>query len=301
MRLLFSIAIAICLASGFVAQTKQDNQPISAGVVNAKALSLPQPDYPANVPRLGGTIQVQVLIDETGKVMSAKAVSGLENVSLRDAAKAAALKATFSPTLLKGKPVRVTGVITYNFAVDKSDEDKLEVMSLAAFLVVVGSSASDLPTLKDMMAEDDPFKDDFAEFPRFGADLKPLLLLQQLTLDNRLELIVRVISSIRSRLNPSDKWQFEVGKNLGEILGPIMNQAASQGVHFDLTTIDDVHIKLNLNNLRDLTQNPPTDFPDEVLRKLKTLSALGARASLKNTKDFEELYTDLDQLADLIP
>jgi hypothetical protein len=301
MRLLLSIAIVIFLAGGCVAQTRRDNQPISDGVLNKKALSLPQPDYPVDLPRLGGMIRIQVLIDETGKVVSAKAVSGLENVSLRAAAESAALKATFSPTLLYGKPVRVSGVITYNFVAVKSDEDKLEVMSLAAFLIVVGSSASDLVTLKDMMDEREFFKDDFAEFPRFAEDLKPLMLLQQLPIDKRLELIVRVISSIRSRLNESDKWQFEVGKNLGEMLGPIMTQAASEGAHFDVTAIDAVHIKVNLNNLRDLTQKPPPDFPDEVLKKLKALSALGARESLKNTKDFEEFYTDLDALADLIP
>jgi Gram-negative bacterial TonB protein C-terminal len=63
---------------------------------------------------LGGhTVLVQVLIDEEGNVIAAKALEGhplLQAVSV-----AAAREAKFSPTLLEGEPVKVTGVIQYNF------------------------------------------------------------------------------------------------------------------------------------------------------------------------------------------
>jgi protein TonB len=58
-------------------------------------------------------VVVQVVIDENGRVISAQAVSGhplLQAVSV-----AAARNARFSPTKLSGQPVKVTGVITYNF------------------------------------------------------------------------------------------------------------------------------------------------------------------------------------------
>lgn len=60
-----------------------------------------------------GTVVVQVTIDETGKVVKARAVSG-ERL-LHEASVDAARRAKFSPTLLCGEAVKVTGIITYNF------------------------------------------------------------------------------------------------------------------------------------------------------------------------------------------
>ena len=89
--------------------------PISGGVLNGKAISLPKPAYPpiARQAHASGTVVVQVTIDENGNVISARAVSGhplLQAVSV-----GAARGARFSPTKLSGQPVKVTGVITYNF------------------------------------------------------------------------------------------------------------------------------------------------------------------------------------------
>ncbi|HEY0378471.1 MAG TPA: energy transducer TonB [Pyrinomonadaceae bacterium] len=89
--------------------------PISGGVLNGKAISLPKPPYPAiaKAARASGTVTVQVTIDESGKVISARAVGG--HPLLQQAAVQAAYGARFSPTQLSGQPVKVTGVITYNF------------------------------------------------------------------------------------------------------------------------------------------------------------------------------------------
>lgn len=91
---------------------------ISGGVLNGKAISLPKPPYPpiAKQARASGTVVVQVLIDERGNVVSARAVSG--HPLLQAAAAAAARGAKFSPTKLSGKPVKVSGVITYNFTLE---------------------------------------------------------------------------------------------------------------------------------------------------------------------------------------
>lgn len=88
---------------------------VSGGVLNGMATSLPKPPYPAEakVSRAGGSVSIQVLIDETGKVIFACAVSGPK--ILQPGTESAAYQATFTPTLLEGKPVRVSGVITYNF------------------------------------------------------------------------------------------------------------------------------------------------------------------------------------------
>jgi protein TonB len=89
--------------------------PISGGVLNGKAISLPKPAYPAiaRSAHASGTVVVQVTIDENGRVISAAAVSG--HPLLRGVAVQAARGARFSPTKLSGQPVKVTGVITYNF------------------------------------------------------------------------------------------------------------------------------------------------------------------------------------------
>lgn len=92
-----------------------ERAPISGGVLNGKAVYLPVPEYPAIAAQAhaAGNVTVQVLIDEFGNVISAHAVSGhplLQAVSV-----AAARQARFSPTSLMGEPVKVNGVIVYNF------------------------------------------------------------------------------------------------------------------------------------------------------------------------------------------
>ncbi len=88
---------------------------IRGGVINGKAISLPRPDYPmeAKAQRVQGTVSVEVIIDEDGKVISARAVSG--PVLLRDASERAARKARFSSTKLSGLAVKVSGVVNFNF------------------------------------------------------------------------------------------------------------------------------------------------------------------------------------------
>jgi len=88
---------------------------VSQTVLLSRAISLPKPNYPpmAKQIRLQGSVNVQVFIDETGRVISAKAISG--HPLLVPEAQRAATQARFSPTLIGDTPVKVSGVITYNF------------------------------------------------------------------------------------------------------------------------------------------------------------------------------------------
>ena len=81
-------------------EPKKDPPVVSGGVVNGKAKFLAQPVYPAAAKqvRASGKVEVQVLIDESGRVVSASIVSG--NPLLRDSALSAARKSTFVPTKL---------------------------------------------------------------------------------------------------------------------------------------------------------------------------------------------------------
>ncbi|MBD0369419.1 MAG: TonB family protein [Pyrinomonadaceae bacterium] len=89
---------------------------VSGGVLNKKALSLPKPKYPdkAQAQGITGSVVVQVTVDEEGRVIAAKAITG--NTELQGAAEEAARKARFAPTKSEGQPARVTGVLVYNFA-----------------------------------------------------------------------------------------------------------------------------------------------------------------------------------------
>lgn len=88
---------------------------ISKGVITSDAISLPKPAYPPIAVQAGarGRVSVQVLIDEHGKVIHAQAISG--HPLLTASAVRAAYQARFSPTLLSGEPVKVSGVINYDF------------------------------------------------------------------------------------------------------------------------------------------------------------------------------------------
>jgi TonB family protein len=124
---------------------EKDSKIVNGGVINGKAVSLPKPEYPdeAKKANVGGTATVQVIIDEEGNVTSASVVSGIKNVDktdepetvaeteeapekklLYESAEKAAKEAKFAPTLLSGKPVRVRGVIVYNFVAGTDADGK---------------------------------------------------------------------------------------------------------------------------------------------------------------------------------
>ena len=88
---------------------------ISGGVLNGKAISKPAPAYPpiARAARAQGNVVVRIVVDEQGNVISASPISG--HPLLQQAAANAVRQWRFSPTLLSGQPVKVTGVVTVNF------------------------------------------------------------------------------------------------------------------------------------------------------------------------------------------
>ena len=88
---------------------------VSLGVIESKVIRKAVPPYPelAKRARASGPVTVQILLDEQGRVISARATGG--HPLLRPAAEQAAYQTRFSPTLLSNQPVKVSGVITFNF------------------------------------------------------------------------------------------------------------------------------------------------------------------------------------------
>ena len=95
--------------------TPQTDGPITGGVLNSRALEMPAPIYPnaAKQKHIRGTVKVDVVIDEQGKVISARATDGPKE--LREAAVEAAKKARFNPTRLHGALIKTTGTLVYKF------------------------------------------------------------------------------------------------------------------------------------------------------------------------------------------
>ena len=84
-------------------------------VLKGTATKKVQPEYPraALSERLAGRVLIKVLIDENGWVIEAKRLCGPD--LLVPASEIAASKWEFSPTVQKGNPIKVQGVLTFNF------------------------------------------------------------------------------------------------------------------------------------------------------------------------------------------
>jgi TonB family protein len=94
---------------------KPEGEIIVVSPLCGKAISLPKPRYPKEVKdaKISGVVQVDVVIDEMGRVTWAQAATGhplLQGVSRR-----AACRARYSPTRISGRPVKTGTSITYNF------------------------------------------------------------------------------------------------------------------------------------------------------------------------------------------
>jgi len=88
---------------------------VQGGILNGRAVKLVKPIFPTEAQQAGasGTVTVKIVFDEQGNVIWARAISG--HPLLRTACEDAALQSTFPPLKLSGQPVRVTGVVLYNF------------------------------------------------------------------------------------------------------------------------------------------------------------------------------------------
>lgn len=82
---------------------------VDVNTLGQTALRLPKPMYTG----FPGVATVRVLISESGEVISAGTVRG--HPRLHATSRMAACEAQFPPTLVEGKPIKVTGLITYEY------------------------------------------------------------------------------------------------------------------------------------------------------------------------------------------
>lgn len=185
---------------------------ISAGVVNGKTINLVMPAYPqsARATNVYGVVQVQILIDETGAVILAEAISG--HLLLQGAAVRAASESKFSPMTISGEPVRVNGIIIYNFI--PNQWNWLEI----GYAINGYSSYYKLKNLCDL------FPSDFSEEAKllkqfYTRDSSETDFSEVEETENESNILESIIASIRVKLSDDEKssWLFSVGLTLGKI------------------------------------------------------------------------------------
>jgi TonB family protein len=281
MHKLFLINL-VALCAVFTVSAQNSSAPIAAkplapkivskGVINGSAISLPKPIYPEAIRAegTGGQVNVQVTIDEQGNVISAVAQSGPD--LLKVAATEAALQAKFTPTLLAGQPVKVSGIIVYNFQARSYEE---QIMMMGAGMVI------NMPGTFDPESEDKVNPEELLEtFPGLGKELEPLNTLAELTPEKRKTVIDSVSAAIKKSLSGSDAWQFAAGENLGNISAEFMRMAEDENF-----VPDGAKIKKNLTALKASLSNAPAEFPVPVLNKLKSLAELADMDNFRTMSD----------------
>lgn len=91
-----------------------------------EAIKKVEPVFPpiAKAARASGAVKIEVTIDEAGKVVDARVVSG--HPLLRDSALTAARQWEFKPAKVSGKTAKVSGILTLNFVLDGDKKSETE-------------------------------------------------------------------------------------------------------------------------------------------------------------------------------
>ncbi len=301
-----------------VKSSSVEGKSISRGVLNGSATSLAKPSYPAAARAVGaeGAVNVQVTIDENGDVISATAISG--HPLLQQASVQAARASKFSPTLLQGQPVRVTGVIVYNFLMPLTFTQigyELSLAEKSKFLnrfrySSMGASfpqnwveeKEDLKNIDSYLTSKDIKGEILQPIPKVATD-KSASMYKGLTvkgsvatdsatsidgykLDSEsIEIIRQLQSKIENRLSPNEKliWSFKLGMVLGDLRGEFENSEKTQA---------------NLTALNQLGQNAPSGISDLVLMKIKEITE-SAQQSSTDTDANEKLKTQIENLRNI--
>ena len=101
-----------------------EQKPPQVGDLMNRLQDQPLPQYPAlaRVAGISGEVVIQVILDETGQVISARIIGGPP--VLGEAAMEAAYRARLVPVEKDGKPIKVTGYLTYKFQPESAQANK---------------------------------------------------------------------------------------------------------------------------------------------------------------------------------
>ncbi|HEX8195183.1 MAG TPA: TonB family protein [Pyrinomonadaceae bacterium] len=283
---LFSLLFAVLFSVVFV--SAQENRPlpktISGGVLNSKATNLVKPAYPAAAKAVNaeGAVNVQVTIGENGDVISAMAVSG--HPLLRDASVQAARESKFSPTLLSGTPVKVTGVVVYNFVAGDSKHKTQIYMLLGTMLRTLQTENSD--------AESDGMLSDWSkEMPADLTDERAKLSALPKDESEKRQAMRNLTGSLKTKLSGAEAWYFELGENLAAVMLQIREPKTKRE-----RTPDETILRTHLLKIRDLATAPPPDSSPAVLDSIKPLAALADKSDITGKDSVKLMVEAFDKI-----
>ena len=315
MNRLVTIALSFVIGLGFgdssvAAQDKAAPKMIHGGILNGKATSLPKPSYPAEAraARVSGTVKVQVLISETGDVVSATAIDGppvLQAVSVE-----AARLAKFSPTTLSGAPVKVAGVITYNFVLDSppamgSEKGLLGQIPIAEreSIWAVGMffsfiQVADAEVIR-MMGDEQEFNDLLKNLPQEVSEdvavYKPVLeKIKSADYGVRAEAAREFLKLVRQEFNQEQNWQVDAGEQVGFLMAEMLRQKlqyVKTGVAFDTNIL-----RSHLRRLSDLINSAPAGVSPASKKKFSKVAVFAEDANLGTDARLEALMIALSPL-----
>jgi TonB family protein len=277
------------------AQTDAPNDPkiISGGVLNGKATKLVKPPYPkeAKEARADGPVLIQVTVDEEGNVISASAVNG--HPLLLAVSEQAARASKFAPTKLQDQPVRVRGVIVYNFVNSKSFvqigyelalAEKTSTPEVFPTASIVGNLPRDWKEeIADIYKLSSYSTEKLAENKKNDAapqaSVKPNEAVNEgrilkssstgavdtytFTLSNQspeaVEILKNLQIKIEKRLSADEKrrWYFQIGRMLGSIAAE---------------SHDSEKLRSHLLDFNRLLKDAPSDMPESEIKKLREIA-----------------------------
>jgi len=234
---------------------------------------------------------VQVTIDENGNVISASAVSG--HPLLRQAAEQAARQAVFKPTLLSDQPVKVTGVIVYNFVPTKSPAN--ENAPLWAF----GMTLSFLQTADSALINEIRNEKELNEIltemasdaPTEWATEKPLFdKLAKSTGEERRQIAGELLGSIKNQITDKGKWQIEIGEHLGITMTELVKHIKKLNSNGE---VNESVLRMSLQKIKDSLLAAPPETSPELVKNFKSVADFADAPELSS-------HIALSQLAEAI-
>lgn len=282
----------------------QDKKPlnINTGAINRKATSLVKPAYPpaAKAVRASGAVHVQVLIDEQGNVVSAAAVSG--HPLLRAASVQAARESKFVPTLLQDQPVKVSGIIVYNFVGDdltaaqigfalgaaelspelKSDtpvyqiafsipDERTEAKAEAAKLQakqnqVAAKKHQESQEQTNQISADNQSNSAERQGVQYARRSRVAGVVSEEVKESHTEIIGNLINFLKNGYAGNGKsWEFLLGLKLGKLQAQLTDESA---------------LRANLNELNAMAQTAPASVSSDLVNSLKTITSIADKVEI---------------------
>ena len=293
-KLYIFLVLIISVSTGISAQTPQVTpKPISGGVLNGKAIKLEKPEYPAAAMavKASGTVSVQVLVSETGNIVSASAVSG--HPLLRQAAEQAALASAFAPTTLSGQPVKVSGIIVYNFVPAKSEE--VPIWGIGMFLSFLEKAD---PELIQMIGDEKELSGILTEManniPPELASEKPLIdKLAKSNEADRQTTAGELNRSLRKHFNQSELWQIEIGENLAGVLLEMVKYMRNLENNYP---VSETSLRMNLEKIKTSLAVKPKDVSEEQVKHFRNIAAFSDEKDLTSPETLQKLFQIIEPL-----